>query len=489
MTNHQPVRHSQVVNGCLSLYSCIQRIALQQRSIRIYFDAKLKKMKMITSKCLVLACTLFLLSCDKGILDLDKGNGHSVGHGKQTKTFSSDVAIQWMDMQVKQMRAHPGTIGNVAYSRHYAYCGIALYEAVVPGMPSYQSIASQLNGLKGLPKAQSGKAYHWAASANAALAFLNKQMFPGASAENKLAMETLEATLKSQYMSEADAATIERSIAFGKSVAEAVFNWSETDGYLQVNNPYNPPADSLGGQFWTPPANPLPVHSLPYFGRVRRLFTGSGTSANLPAPAYAQLPAMTLDVINAKPAVGSDEYAMAFWWRDFPGTSTPGHYVSILRQVLYAKKPSLDIAALAYALGGITVMDVTITSWQDKFKYLLARPFNYDDVMGQPFTAWLSAPHPEYPAAHASLSMANAEAMTVIFGNNVVFTDSTFFGLVTPQGITLQPRQYNSFRQAGEEAGWSRLYGGIHYRKSIEDGFWQGKKVAANVVNGLKFRK
>src|SRR5215204_6998898 len=71
------------------------------------------------------------------------------GHLKQTKTFSSDVAIKWMDMQVKQMRAYPGIVGNAAYSRHYAYSGIALYEAVVPGMPAFQSIASQLNGLSG----------------------------------------------------------------------------------------------------------------------------------------------------------------------------------------------------------------------------------------------------------------------------------------------------------------------------------------------------
>ena len=79
------------------------------------------------------------------------------GQLKQTKTFSSDVAIQWMNMQVWQMYKYPGIVGNVAYSRHYAYSGIALYEAVVPGMPAYQSIAPQLNGLSGLPKTRSGK--------------------------------------------------------------------------------------------------------------------------------------------------------------------------------------------------------------------------------------------------------------------------------------------------------------------------------------------
>ncbi len=130
----------------------------------------------------------------------------------------------------------------------------------------------------------------------------------------------------------------------------------------------------------------------------------------------------------------------------FPGTSTPGHYVSILRQVLQKQKPGLDVAAIAYALGGITVMDLTITTWQDKYKHLLARPFNYDDVIGQPFVSWLTAPHPEYPAAHASLSMANAEAMTTVFGDKFSFTDSTFYGLVTPQGISLAAARVQIFQ-------------------------------------------
>ena len=415
-------------------------------------------------------------------------NNQFNGHLQQTKTFSSDVAVKWMSMQVFQMRNYPAVIGNVAYARHYAYSGVALYEAVVPGMPAYQSIASQLNGLNILPRTKPGLAYHWGASANAVLASLNRKIFPNASTANKTAMDNLENELFAQFSTEANTEVINRSIEFGKAVANAVYNWSETDGYKQVNNPYTPPAGKVGGIYWTPPS-PLPVHSLPYLGNLRRLFATSGNGAEAPAPNYAALKDMTIDVINSKPAVATNEYNMAFWWRDFPGTSTPGHYVSILRQVLQKHRPSLDIAALAYALGGISVMETAISTWQDKYKFLLARPVNYATVIPMAFTPWLGAPHPEYPAAHASLSMANAEAMTSIFGDNFSFTDSTFYGLVTPQGITLQPRPYNAFRAAGEEAGWSRRYGGIHYRKSIEISFLQGKAVFQNIKTGIKFLK
>lgn len=435
--------------------------------------------KIVYALSLFTAVSVFIISCQKG-------NGTAHGQ-EQTKAYSAEVAIKWMAMQVHQMRNYPAnTIGNVAFSRHYAYSGIALYEAVVPGMSAYQSIAAQLNGLTGLPQTVPAYAYHWAATANAALAYINKKMFPNASAENKTAMDSLEASLLIQYNNEADIEVIERSVEFGRKVAEAVFNWSETDRYQYVNDPYTPP--QMGGQYWTPP-NPTSVHTLPYFGNVRRLVTGSGDGAEPAPPDYDDLADMTTDVINSKPATGTNEYNMAFWWRDFPGTSTPGHYVSILRQVLQKKQSSLEVAALAYALGGIVDMDITISTWQSKFQHLLARPFNYNAVMGVSFTALLGAPHPEYPAAHASLSAANAEAMTTVLGENYAFTDSTFNGLVTPQGITLEPRSYSSFREAGEEAGWSRLYGGIHYRKSIETGFSQGRKVAANIQAKLKFKK
>lgn len=460
------------------------------------------KKKIHQTILLLIAGSFFQLSCEKEPAESATGKLSSIisaarnqqlnGHLQQTKTFSSDVAIQWMNMQVKQMVAYTG-VGNVAYARHYAYSGIALYEAVVPGMPAYQSIAPQLNGLTGLPKTQPGLAYHWAASANAALATINKKMFPNASAENKKAIDDLEAQLLAAYSTEAAAPIIERSVVFGKAVAEAVFNWADADGHQNIYVYRKPADDSIGGKFWTPP-NPLPVHSLPNLQSLRRLVASSGNGASLPAPNYNALKEMTIDVVESKPNPGTNEYNMAFWWRDFPGTSTPGHYVSILRQVLQKQQPSLDVAALVYALGGIAVMDVAITTWQDKYKYLLARPFNYKNVIGLPYssvTLLLSAPHPEYPAAHASLSAANADALTHVLGENYAFTDSTFYIYEVPNPVApKQPvRFYNSFREAGEEAGWSRLYGGIHYRQSIIDGFWQGRKVTANILSKLKFRK
>jgi hypothetical protein len=71
-----------------------------------------------------------------------------------------------------------------------------------------------------------------------------------------------------------------------------------------------------------------------------------------------------------------------------------------------------------------------------------------------------------------------------VFGDDHAVTDNTF-EYMWP-GST---RSYSSFNAIAEEAGLSRLYGGIHYRNSIDVGLWQGRKVANNIISTLKFLK
>src|SRR6187401_1393107 len=167
-------------------------------------------------------------------------SGH--GHLQQTKTFSSDVVVSWINLQLQMNKAPlpAGTAGQ-GNDRCVAYCGIALYESVVPGMPAYQTLSGQLTDFPAMPTTDQGKAYHWAASANAALAEMNRRLFPTTSAANKTAMDNLENSFKATYATEVDAATLQRSIAFGKEIAIRVFTWAATDGSV-VTDTYVLPA-------------------------------------------------------------------------------------------------------------------------------------------------------------------------------------------------------------------------------------------------------
>jgi hypothetical protein len=449
-----------------------------------------------TSCLLLLTCTslFFLTSCQKELkkddpsTELQSTSAIAHGHLTQTNAYTSEVAVKWMDMQIRLMRTATG-IPNVAFTRPYVYSGIALYEAVVPGMPSYQSIASQLNGLSGPPQTEPGFAYHWPSSANAALASINKQMFPTTSDANKTSIDSLENALSIQYAGEADAGTIDRSINFGKAVAQKVFEWAETDGYLHASDPYNRPT---GDGLWepTPPAGA--AASTPYWGNLRTIVPGSGDGAQPGPPTpYSIEPSsdfykMVKQVYDAWHDITPEQTAMALYWRDIPGVTTPGHYISILKQVLENDQPTLDKAAIAYALTGITGYDASISCWYTKYHYNLVRPITYiRNILG--YTTWtptLTTPaHPEYSSAHAVLSAATADALSNLFGDNYSFTDHTY------DYLGFASRSFNSFQAFGIDAGNSRLYAGIHYQPSIDAGLVQGRKVAQNIISKLKFLK
>ena len=85
-------------------------------------------------------------------------------------------------------------------------------------------------------------------------------------------------------------------------------------------------------------------------------------------------------------------------------------------------------------------------------------------------------------SGHSTQSGAAAVVLADLFGENYAFEDSTH------KADGLIPRKFPSFWAAAEEAGISRLYGGIHYRAAIVHGLEQGKCIGA-YVTALKTRK
>lgn len=140
-------------------------------------------------------------SCQKQSLPEEEimepgGQGPSVPANR----YSSDLIVQWLNLQLEMLRVPlaPGT-GSQAAERVQAYCGIAVYQAALPGMPDYNSLEGQLTDFPAMPGIEKGKRYHWAASVNAALAEMNRKLFPTTSAINKTKIDQLEDSLKNRY--------------------------------------------------------------------------------------------------------------------------------------------------------------------------------------------------------------------------------------------------------------------------------------------------
>jgi hypothetical protein len=417
-------------------------------------------------------------------------NNNIHGHLQQTKSFSSEVARKWQDMQLRMLRlptsANPyGMNGN----RFFAYCGIGLYESVVPGMPAYKSLYGQLSEMPQMPATDPGLPYYWPACANAALAYLNKNFFTATTDALKISMDSLENALNGAYQSQVDAATYQRSVDFGKSVAQKIFDWSKTDGSLTVYPPY---VDTATTGQWSPTApNPTVVFANNW-GKNRLFVRGSlnGTSS-APPPPYSTDPAsayyaMVKEVYDVSQSLTPAQIATALYFRDIPGFQAGTHYVSVFSQVMNTENPQLDYYALAHVKTGIAMADAQIGCFKMKYELKVDRPLKYiRQVLGH--TDWQpllgTPPFPDFPSGHAQTGGAFAAVFTSLLGPNYSFTLHTYDNL----GMT--PRPYLSFNEMAEDIGRSRVYAGIHYTYSCTEARRQGEKIALNILNTVRFEK
>jgi hypothetical protein len=182
--------------------------------------------------------------------------------------YSADVLDKWMTLEIRIYKDATG-IGNGAFARPFAYSGISAYESIDPGLFSWKN---KYNGLGDLPETEKFKKYNWAASVNATLAEFNRSFFTSANlnAIDLAAIDSLEHAIFAGFSDNPD--ILNRSVTFGKSIADAIFAWSLTDGYIQNNaKPYTPP---VGIGLWVP-TSPAPP-AAPFWGDDRRIIAGSG---------------------------------------------------------------------------------------------------------------------------------------------------------------------------------------------------------------------
>lgn len=394
------------------------------------------------------------------------------------------------------MTVHLNAIRNCKipshHSRQLAYMGVALYESIVAGDPDYRSLAGQLNGYVAKPVLPVSKEFCWQASANAAFAKTFRFFY----ADNPVTLQrvdSMEQSCNKQLIAQGFSETaVSAGAKYGQKVAEAIIEWSKTDGAEKASAPYALP-QGPGLYEPTPPAFMQPI--LPYLGNVRTFVRGSIENTQPPPPIgfsddqQSPFYKMVDEVYRISLEKDSKKVATALFWDDFPDGKTQtggGHWESILKTLMDQKNMSLIDGARAFAELFITIQDASIGCFKAKYNYNLLRPVTYiQKYMKQP--GWqpliITPPHPEYPAAHAVVSMSAATILTHILGDDVAFTDNTYAYRHYPA------HHFNSLIEAGNEAGMSRLYGGIHYRPSIEAGFTQGGMIADNIASKLVFKK
>jgi hypothetical protein len=411
-----------------------------------------------------------------------------------TSDYDPAVPLAYYQLSLGFARRTAGITPPVQ-SRAYGYMGIALYEALVAGMPDHRSIAGQLNGIGALPDPK-GVPYNWPLVANAAMSEVMRGLWgdqTNRAADNIADLNALEASFASQYAVDMPPGIAKLSTDFGHSVGAAVFATSRDDGedrsYL-TNFPtsYSPPT---GAGLWVPTA-PGQAAMQPFWGATAGTFVLSNSAECDPGPPlpYSEQPGSAfyneanLDYQISK-TLTPEQTTIAQYWADGPGTiGGPGHSIAIVGAVVTQQHANLAQAAEAYARAGIADADAVTGVWSAKYRYNLIRPVTYIRRVIDPSwnTLLPTPPFPEYVAGHSGQSAAAMAALEGQFGQNVAFVDHAH------DADGFAPRSFNSIFAAAEEAGMSRLYGGIHFHSGNLNGRALGRCVAER-VNSLSWRR
>lgn len=419
---------------------------------------------------------------------------------KDASTIDAEVATKWAEMDLKLIRASAGFSPPVA-ARALGYAGLVMYEAAVPGIKNRRSLAGQLNGLKPLPQPTADSIYSWGASVNAAQAEIARGIWANAPEAAKKSIDSLEAVFKFAYETENTKAEVARSVAFGKAIAAAIFEWSKTDGGHEGYK-RNFPADYVVPVFagsWQPTENGRKIPMQPYWGRNRTFVINNSILPPPPPLVVSTSPTSEYfkqynSVYVKNKALTQAEKEIAVWWADDPSETftPPGHSYNIAKIAVQTAGSKLDVAVEAFARTGIAVSDAFVSCWKCKFTFNNERPYTFVRRAIDPFWIpfWPAPPFPGYTSGHATQSEAAGMVLSAVFGNNFTFVDNSHVSRLrdTKRNVDFKARTYKSFAEAAEESALSRFLGGIHTMQDNNMGLSEGKKIAAN-VNALRWTK
>lgn len=430
-----------------------------------------------------------------GLVLAGAAHTHAQAQAPDATRHSAAVATEWFRVVLPAIQQTPGQSPPVA-ARTLAYLGLGLYESVLGGLPGQRSLAGQLNELESLPAAQPDEVLHWPTVANATLAALTHMLLPNAPADWKARFEALERNMPVAQAADFDPVqrtpeVIIRSETHGKLLAMALMTWARTDGGHDVLGARRTRLDAAyvspsGPGAWvpTPPRFARPL--LPNWGSNRPFMTTLERCRPPGPPRYDETPGSAFhreaaEVLKAGVSPTEEQRRVALYWADDPGkTPTPaGHWAWILTDLLRDRKATLAVAAEQYARLTIGMSDAFVATWKVKYETNLLRPVTYVQLALD--ANWVpplmeTPPFPEYPSGHSVQSGAAAALLESFYGKGTPFEDRTH----NDRGWG--PQRFASFAAAAEQAAFSRLYAGIHFRSAVEHGATMGRCIGAQAL-------
>jgi membrane-associated phospholipid phosphatase len=257
-----------------------------------------------------------------------------------------------------------------------------------------------------------------------------------------------------------------RGLEVGHAAGERMKAWAASDGFAVPWNESMRNAPGTG--IWTgviavPPAAPVPPAGfqfpkiVPYYLQAMNGNAAQRQFRPPPPPAFSM-------VAGSPFKIGLDEVKTIFLTRtqaqiDIANFwNTAGGFWNE-RAEQYGIESGYDELAASHllALMNSAVMDAVIGCWEAKYHYLLLRPAQADPTILTVFTV---PNHPTYPSGHSCVSGAASTVLADHF-----------------------PAHATELAAWMSEAGWSRIYAGIHFQFDVLAGQTLGRSTGAWAID------
>ena len=274
--------------------------------------------------------------------------------------------------------------------------------------------------------------------------------------------------------------------AVGKEAAEAMLADRANDN-TSVPDTYRPLTTPGTWVPTTPPITAQYARAKPWgFERPEQFRPGPPPALNSEQYARDYNETKALGAMRSTVRTNEQSDAVKFWSQ--PNIMEAWHQVS--RQLATTRKLGLAECARLFAIMTMTNANSFIVDWDAKFHYNFWRPvtaIRNGDNDGNDATerdaSWVPSNatpmHPEYPSQAAILAGGSSAALALVSGTAdvpVTVTDS-----VNPK-VT---RPFASIAKLAEEQRLVRIWGGIHFRTSLEVSDVLGKAIVKHLADTI----
>lgn len=412
-------------------------------------------------------------------------------HGQKSK-------LQWKDslsptvFSLTMIMMHD-VVNPAAAARYYAYCMMPAYEIISRNDSTITPLHKLIKSYQSPARIPTASSYDCEIAALYSILEAGRQFLPSGRLLQQQQDELI-AKIKKKKIPEA---VIRESVVVAEKVVAHILAYSQKDNYneLSARRRYTP---SKTDSTWypTPPGYMEAVE--PHWRTIRTMIIDSSNQF-MPKPQIAfskdtnsTFFKLAKEVYDVSRQNSPEQILIAGYWDCNPFAITTsghmmigfkkinpgGHWMNIAGIASKTSNLSFNKTIVVQTLTALTLMDAFISCWDEKYRSNRIRPETYINKYID--ARWLpllqTPPFPEYTSGHSVISTASAEILTYLLGDHFAFTDDTEIMFELPE------RRFNSFRQAAAEAAISRLYGGIHYRDSIEYGQGQGQAIGRWIV-------